>query len=333
MSKNKKYWKGVEELSSSPDFQENKTKEFNEYLPVEEFLGDDNLIENGQTSRRDFLKYLGFGVTAASLAACETPVNKVIPYVVKTDKTNPGVANYFATSYYDGNDYCDILVKTREGRPIKIEGNKKSPIANGGINARVNSSVLSLYDGNRLKNAQIAGADVSWEKFDAEVSDKLGAILSAGGTVRILSNTNISPSSNRLLKEFAEANPEADIQVVQYDAISYSGTLSAYEAAFGTAKLPSYDLSNAKSIVSVGADFMGNFPASIALTNQYAKGRNPENSWMSKHFQFESVLSLSGSNADHRVPVKLSEQGAVVASLYNYIASKTGKIKSVCTFT
>ena len=138
MSNNKKYWKGVEELNNSEAFQEVKNKEFSEYLPAEDFLADQNVLENSSTSRRDFLKYLGFGVTAASLAACETPVNKVIPHVVKTDKTNPGVANYFATSYFDGFDYCDIVVKTREGRPIKIEGNKRSPLTNGAINARIN---------------------------------------------------------------------------------------------------------------------------------------------------------------------------------------------------
>ena len=120
MSNNKKYWKGVEELNDSPAFQKVKSQEFNENLPAEDFLGDEGLLENSNTSRRDFLKYLGFGVTAASLAACEAPVNKVIPHVIKGDKTNPGVANYFATNYSDGFDYCDIVVKTREGRPIKI---------------------------------------------------------------------------------------------------------------------------------------------------------------------------------------------------------------------
>ena len=148
MSNNTKYWKGVEELHDTPSFQESKNKEFNELLPVEDFLGDKGLLENSQTSRRDFLKYLGFGVTAASLAACETPVNRVIPYVVKTDKTNPGVANYFAAAYSDGNDYCDILIKTREGRPIKIEGNKQSPVTMGGVNARVNSYLIPKHQPN-----------------------------------------------------------------------------------------------------------------------------------------------------------------------------------------
>jgi molybdopterin-containing oxidoreductase family iron-sulfur binding subunit len=324
MSNNKKYWKGVEELNESPSFQEVKNKEFNEYLPAEDFLGDGSLLENSNTSRRDFLKYLGFGVTAASLAACETPVNKVIPYVVKTEKTNPGVANYFATNYSDGYDYCDIVVKTREGRPIKIEGNKRSPFSKGAINARVNSSVLSLYDEKRYRAPQIDGAASDWASFNGEVKAALEAAIAKGGKVRFLTNTITSPSTLKLVADFIAANPDADIKHVSYDAVSYSGMLEANKATFGKAVLPAYDLSKAKSIVSIGADFMSSFPSSIQLTAQYAEGRKPENGWMSKHFHFESAMSLSGSNADVRVPVKPSEHGAVVAALYSYIAAKTG---------
>lgn len=331
MSNNKKYWKGVEELNETPSFQQSKNKEFSEMLPAEEFLGDSDLLENSQTSRRDFLKYLGFGVTAASLAACETPVNKVIPYVVKTDKTNPGVANYFATSYSDGNDYCDILVKTREGRPIKIEGNKLSSVTKGAINARVNSSVLSLYDSNRFKAPMIDGAEVSWSTFDDAVKKELSAVLAKGGKVRLLTNSISSPSTLRLIADFVAANSEADIKHVSYDAVSYSGMIEANMDSFGKAALPSYNISKAKSIVSIGADFMSSFPSSIELTNQYAQGRKPENGWMSKHFQFEASMSLTGSNADVRVPVKSSMHGAVVANLYNYIASKMGATSVTAT--
>lgn len=330
MSNNKKYWKGVEELHDSPAFQESKSKEFSEFLPAEDFLGDESLLANSNTSRRDFLKYLGFGVTAASLAACETPVNKVIPHVVKTDKTNPGVANYFATSYFDGFDYCDIVVKTREGRPIKIEGNKKSPLTQGGINARINSSVLSLYDGKRYKSPQIGGEDVSWSKFDDAVKQQLSSVLANGGKVRILTNTIVSPSTKKLVGEFVAANPNADIKHVTYDAVSASGMLEANKDSFGVSVLPTYDLSKAKSIVSIGADFMSSFPGSVELTKQYAKGRNPENNWMSKHFQFETSLSLSGSNADVRMPIKPSEHGKTVVAIYNYLnGNKSGAAPKV----
>ncbi|MBL4707217.1 MAG: TAT-variant-translocated molybdopterin oxidoreductase, partial [Flavobacteriales bacterium] len=330
MSNNKKYWKGVEELNDSPVFQEGKSKEFNELLPAEDFLGDESLLENSSTSRRDFLKYLGFGVAAASLAACEAPVNKVIPHVIKGDKTNPGVANYFATSYSDGFDYCDIVVKTREGRPIKIEGNKQSPLTNGAINARINSSVLSLYDEKRYRAPQIAGEEVSWSKFDAVVKEQLASVLANGGKVRILTNTISSPSTKKLVADFVAANPSADIQHVSYDAVSASGMLEANKESFGVEALPTYDLSKAKSIVSIGADFMNSFPSSIELTSQYAKGRKPENGWMSKHFQFETSLSLAGSNADVRMPIKPSEHGKTVVAIYNYLnGSKSGAAPKV----
>lgn len=330
MSNNKKYWKGVEELNDSTAFQKVKSQEFNEYLPAEDFLGDEGLLENSNTSRRDFLKYLGFGVTAASLVACEAPVNKVIPHVIKGDKTNPGVANYFATNYSDGFDYCDIVVKTREGRPIKIEGNKKSPLTVGAINARVNSSVLSLYDEKRYRAPQIGGEPTTWPKFNSTVKKQLAEVLAKGGKVRILTNTITSPSTKKLVGEFVAANPSSDIKHVSYDAVSASGMLEANNETFGVAALPTYNLSKAKSIVSIGADFMNSFPSSLELTSQYAKGRKPENGWMSKHFQFEASLSLSGSNADVRMPMKPSEYGKTVVAIYNYLNdNKTGAAPKV----
>ena len=145
MAETKKYWKGIEELEQTPEFVESTKKEFAEYVPVDEFLGDKE-ISATSTSRRDFLKFLGFSTAAATLAACEAPIIKSIPYVVKPDEIIPGIANYYATTMYDGHDYASVLVKNREGRPIKIDANKSAP------NARVQASILSLYDSSRLKN-------------------------------------------------------------------------------------------------------------------------------------------------------------------------------------
>ena len=121
---------------------------FNKEIPTDEFLGDKETLESSSTSRRDFLKYVGFSTAAASLAACEGPVMKSIPYVVQPERIVPGVANYYATTMADGFDFAGVLVKTREGRPIKIEHNT---MANTGANARVQASVLSLYDNKRLQ--------------------------------------------------------------------------------------------------------------------------------------------------------------------------------------
>ena len=119
MTMSKKYWKGLPELNNSEDFLQNKNNEFAEELPMEGFMSSDDSTSKG-TSRRDFLKVMGFSTAAVALAACETPVNKSIPYVVKPEEITPGVANFYASTFYDGHDYASVLVKTREGRPIKI---------------------------------------------------------------------------------------------------------------------------------------------------------------------------------------------------------------------
>ena len=123
MSKNKKYWKNLAELNSDNNdvFDKLQNKEFVEEIPVDEFLGDKSTLESSSTTRRDFLKYVGFSTAAASLAACEGPVVKSIPYVVQPEQIIPGVANYYATAISNGYDFASLLVKTREGRPIKVE--------------------------------------------------------------------------------------------------------------------------------------------------------------------------------------------------------------------
>src|SRR5436190_9961271 len=146
----KKYWKGVDELHNDAEFVRLKNNEFFEPVPIDEVIS--KKAEEGLTPRRDFLKFLGFSVAAASLAACETPVRKTIPYLIRPEQITPGIANYYASTYADGYDYASIVVKTREGRPIKIEGNSLSSVSKGKANARVQASVLSLYDNTRLKN-------------------------------------------------------------------------------------------------------------------------------------------------------------------------------------
>src|SRR6185436_5970175 len=186
MSMSKKYWRGLPELHNSPEFQEQSKNEFAEPLPMEDFLNS-NEAETSGTSRRDFLKVMGFSTAAVALAACETPVYRAVPYVVKPEEVTPGVANFYATTFYNGHDYSSILVKTREGRPIKIEGNDLKGISHSGTNARVQASVLGLYDGARLRGPMVKGQEASWKTADDMVAKAL-----KGGTIRILTSTIIS---------------------------------------------------------------------------------------------------------------------------------------------
>ncbi|CAM4213182.1 TAT-variant-translocated molybdopterin oxidoreductase [Gillisia hiemivivida] len=314
MSSNKKYWKSVEELNENSSIVETiQQKEFAEEIPTDEFLGDKDSLSSSSTTRRDFLKYVGFSTAAASLAACEGPVIKSIPYLVQPERIVPGIANYYATTIADGFDFSSVLVKTREGRPVKIDNNTLSA-GMSGANARVNASVLSLYDNQRVKRPMANGQNVSWEDFDQQVGDALKGVT---GEVVLLTQTFASPSTSNLINEFSGKFGNA--RHVVYDTVSEDGVLTAFQSKYGTRALPNYDFSKAGTIVSVGADFLGDWQGG-GYDAGYAKTRIPENGKMSRHIQFESNMSLSGANADKRIPVTPAQQRAVLAALYGYIA-------------
>ena len=192
MTKSKKYWKSTEELENNQAFLQESEKEFTEQIPVDEFLGN-NSLSSSSTNRRDFLKFLGFSVGAATLAACESPVKKAIPYLNKPEEVTPGVANWYASTYWEGRDYCPVLVKTREGRPIWLKGIKDG-FSKSGITPRINSSTLNLYNSSRLNGPTIDGQESSWITVDSAIKEQLVSIAADGGNIRILSNTIISPS-------------------------------------------------------------------------------------------------------------------------------------------
>ncbi|MBL6445105.1 TAT-variant-translocated molybdopterin oxidoreductase [Fulvivirga sp. 29W222] len=324
MSDNKKtYWKGIEQLSNDPAFVKNADKEFPEFLPI-------NQNEGGGSSRRDFLKMMGFGIAAVSLAACEAPIRKAIPYVNKPVDVDPGVPNYYASTYTSGGDYCSILVKTREGRPIKIEGNKLSEITQGGTSAQVQASVLTLYDNERLVAPVVEGKEGKWEDLDKAVISKLGSIAAQGGQIRIVSNTILSPTTKKVIEDFKAKYPTA--QHVTYDAVSAHGILAANEESFGQRAIPSYDFSKADVIVSFGADFLGTWISPVEFSKQYSKTRKigPNKKTMSRHYQFESNLTTTGANADYRTPIKPSDEGKAVVALYEAITGgKKSQIKYI----
>ncbi|MFC0780955.1 TAT-variant-translocated molybdopterin oxidoreductase [Flavobacterium sp. HJSW_4] len=316
MSSNKKYWKSVEELENSSIVEALRNNEFVEEIPTDEFLGNAEALSTSGTSRRDFLKYVGFSTAAVTLAACEGPVHKSIPYVLQPEQIIPGVADYYATTVFDGFDFANLLVKTREGRPIKIENNTIAG-AKFSANARIHASILGLYDSARLKEPKVDGKDSSWSAVDLKIKSSLADAKAKGGQVVLLTNTLASPSTDKLIAEFIAKNPNA--KHVVYDAVSSSEALDAFEAVYGQRALVDYDFSKASLIVSVGADFLGDWQGGGYDTG-YAQGRIPQNGKMSRHFQFESNMTLSGAAADKRVPMTVAAQKQALVQIYNIIA-------------
>ena len=318
MSSNKKYWKSVEELNENSSIVEAlRNNEFVEQIPTDEFLGNKNALTDSSTTRRDFLKYVGFSTAAASLAACEGPVHRSIPYVIQPEQIIPGVANYYATSFFDGFDFANLLVKTKEGRPIKIDNNTLAG-AKFTANARAHASILSLYDSMRLKQPKVVGKSATWAEVDAKLKSSVADAKAKGKQVVLLTGTLASPSTEKIIAEFIAQNPTA--KHVVYDAVSESAALDAFEAVYGERALANYDFSKSNLIVSIGADILGDWQGGN-YNGGYAQGRIPKNGKMSRHYQFEANMTLSGAAADKRVPMTAAHQKQALVSIYNTITN------------
>lgn len=315
MESNKKYWKGLEEFKSTPEFVENNKNEFAEPLPIEDVLNEAGL--STVTPRRDFLKALGFGLGAVTLAACQpAPVHKSIPYLVKPEDVIPGIPNYYVSSF-NGQS---VLVKTREGRPIKIEPNPNAGVYSQGTNPQAQASVLDLYDISKLKAPVLKNQETTWSKVDAYVKAELAKVQASGKKIRIVSSSVNSPSTLAVITDFIKTYPNTTH--IQYDPVSYTGIIKANENSFGKAVLPKYNFDKADLIVSFGADFLGTWISGEEFTSQYVSNRNNTSlakGKMSRHIQFEAGMSLTGTNADTRLPIKLSEEGPALITLYNAI--------------
>jgi len=323
-----KVWVGVEDLTQDPEFLKSQEAEFPEFSEQEGNTEGPN--------RRDFLKYVGFGIGAATLAGCEMPVKKVIPYLVKPEEIVPGVATYYASTFVKGSDCLPVLVKTREGRPIKIEGHPES-FTKGGTSARSQASVLDLYDTNRIKSAgkiktgdnkswkSYSVQEMNWGDLDKEIMSK----LNEGSQIRIVSHTTMSPTLASAVQQFKNKFPNT--KHIQYEPFSTSALLEANAEMFGKGVVPNYRFDVAKCIVSIDCDFLGTWISPVEYSADYIKNRKlgddqigKATKEMSVHIQFEGHMSLTGSNADHRVLLKPSEQAAAVKMLYNEIATLTG---------
>lgn len=320
MASKKTYWRSIEELNNPDLTKQLAAKEFPEELPVEDLLGNSKAMEGTSTSRRDFLKLLGFSTAAVTLAACEQPIVKSIPYVVKPESIKPGVPTWYASTYFDGYDYANVLIKTREGRPIRITPNKSAKYY-GTTNARVQAAVLSLYDSDKvrgpLENGENGFKSLSWSNLDEQVLSKLKTV--GGKKVVILTSSLPSPTTKKLIEDFKAKYPTTEHVV--YDAVDYSPALDAAESIYGQRVLPYYDLSKTELVVGFNADFLGDYNGG-GMEKSYSQARKPGNKMM-RHIQVETNLSLTGANADTRYPMKPTEVLKTLAEVYKGLTSST----------
>nr|MBS0037677.1 4Fe-4S ferredoxin [Saprospiraceae bacterium] len=318
-------WVGTEDVNNPEKLKAESGQEFFDAPVLNDLARDEDRDGNAPApSRRDFLKYLGFGLGAATIAAgCEAPVRRALPSLIQPDAIVPGVATYYSSNFVKGGDFCPVIIKTREGRPIKVEGNPMSSFASGGTSARAQASVLELYDTSRLRHPGKVNPDdetiekMSWEEVDDEVKSK----LNENSQVRILSNSIYSPSTLKVVEDFKNKYPNTEH--IQYDAVSSSALIEAHGEAFGEKKLPTYRFDRASVVVSLGADFLGTWISPVQFARQWSEKRkikDVDNAKMSRVIVAESHFSLTGASADNRVLIRPSEMGLAIATLHNELA-------------
>jgi len=310
----------IEPVDMKHDLQVAKQEETpSAAIPVLDYVTDS--LQQSKTSRRDFLKTMGFSVSAAALAAsCEIPIKKAIPYLNQPEHITPGKALYYASSYFDGKGFSNILVKTRDGRPIKIDANPDAPMGSS-ASATTQASIISLYDHTRFQAPQLNGEEASWEQVDSSMK---AALSKVNGQVVLLTGAVISPTVQAAIDQFSA---QYNARHVVFSAHGADAVLLANEEQFGQKAVPVYQFQNAEVVASFGADFLGNwlggtsFYAKDYISNRKISADNPT---MSRHYQVESMMSLTGMNADKRKAMKPSAVKAALFQLHNILAGKMG---------
>ncbi len=291
------YWRSLEELAGSEEFQEMLHREFPK--GASEWLDD--------FSRRGFLKTMGASLALAGLTGCtRMPNTEIVPYVRQPENVVPGRPMFYATAFTLGGYASPILVESHLFRPTKVEGNPQHPASLGGTDVYAQASILDLYDPDRAQNITYLGDIRSWNAFMEAVRGPLNVQKSlAGGGVRILTQTVSSPTLAAQIRGYLAANPMAKWHV--YEPINRDNVYEGAKLAFGEPVETRYDLSKADVIVSLDADFLyAGFPGAARYTRDFAARRNPDAN-MSRLYVVESTPSSTGMKADHRLPLRAAE--------------------------
>lgn len=275
-------------------------------------------------SRRTFLELIGFSIAATALSGCSAPEGKIIPYTKQPVELTPGVANWYASVCSGCNAACGTLVKVRDGRPIKLEGNPDHPLSRGGLCPTAHAMVFGLYDSERLHQPFANSKPSSWEVVDKEIIAKLNEIKQAGGKVRVLSPALSSPSSRQAIEDFLRQF--ADGKHIVYEPFSTAAIRKAHLLSHGASAIPHYRFGRAKLIVSFGADFLGTWISPVCFARDYSQARDLTDGrrQLPSHIQLESRVSLTGSKADKRIKVSPAEFVQVLLLLARQVAEKTG---------
>jgi molybdopterin-containing oxidoreductase family iron-sulfur binding subunit len=266
----------------------------------------------------------GFSIAATTIGGCQrAPVQYAVARLSSSEGITPGRSYHYATTCGGCSAGCGLLVKNRDGRPIKLEGNPDHPLSHGGLCAAGQASLLGLYDVERLSHPLQDGQPAQWPDVDKAIVAQLETIRKEKRPVRFVTGPIVSPTTRALIERFLGSF--ADARHVVHDSRSCSAILDAHAKTHGQHVLPHYQLDKAQVIVSFAADFLGTWISPVEFTAAYQAGRrdlDKATPRLSYHVQFESKLTLTGSKADRRLTVTPEEISAALQQLAARIAKK-----------
>ncbi len=314
---NKTYWKSFRELGKDPDVLEQLKHEF----PADY---DEPSSGASSMTRRTFI---GLMAASAALAAtgCRRPEQQIVPYVRKPEYLTPGIADQFTTAFTHQNFAAGLLVRSREGRPVKIEGNDLCSISGGKAMPLTQASLLSLYDPDRMLRPTVHDSDSTPLNAMRRMADAVREVTGKGKSVRIIVDEHASPSLARLYGELEAMIPNT--RVVTWPAIAAGGAAEASRQLLGIDAVLVPDLSRADVILGVESDFMGTDPEALYHIRNFAKRRKPETGApdMSRFYSAEAAMTMTGSNADTRIRIRPGEIDEFLLALLHEVVAAKGR--------
>jgi Fe-S-cluster-containing dehydrogenase component/anaerobic selenocysteine-containing dehydrogenase len=277
-------------------------------------------------SRRRFLNLLSTSAALAlgTVSCSRIDRGKVVPYTKKPEEIIPGVATYYASTFQEGLATYGVLVKTREGRPIHVEGNPEDPLSGGKLSLRTVADVLGLYDPDRLKSPSLDGTPSTWSKADEEITRSLRKARSDGKPVLLLTGAVVSPTQKSLIEDLKKALPA--LRHVAWEPAASQSEILAAHALYGEALIPRTRFDRAEVILSLQADFLGADASAPAMIRGFAGRRaiaSPSDT-MSRLWVVEGCMSLTGANADQRLQVRPSQIAALAFALARFLNQELG---------
>ncbi len=312
----KEYWRSLDDLADTPEFQAFMEREFPNYASE----------SISASTRRQFLKVMGASLALAGLTSCRWPEEKIAPFAKRPQGRKPGIPQYFATTLDRGRGATGLVVESFDGRPIKIEGNLLHPESRGAADLQAQAALLDLYDPDRSRRIvhRQEGQEVvkTWDDFLAVARERFAAARqNKGKGLYILAEASSSPTFAAQRRRLQAGMPDA--VWVQYDPFAYSNEEAALRDGDSTYR-PRVDFTRAQVVVCLDADPLMTGPGALAAANDFAKSRRPDDGRMNRLYAFENNYTITGAMADHRYAVAASAIPAVAAHLAAQLAVQGG---------